>query len=100
MALAKDLNDPDSSGIVNPIVREAHKRWRRCNEWESNARNNAMEDYKFDNGDVYNGYQWPAQVVEMRGEKPNLTVNEVHNHNNHLVNDALQNKSEVKFRPT
>lgn len=95
-----DLNDPDSSGLTDPIVREAHQRWKRCAAWESTARNNASEDYKFILGDEYNHWQWPVEVQSVRQNKPNLTINEAANHCNHIINDAMQNKSEVRYRAT
>lgn len=98
--MAEDLNDPDSSGIVDPIVREAHTRFKRCMAWEQTARNNALQDYRFAHGDVYNMYQWPVEIQNMRGDKPSLTVNEVANHLNQITNDAKQHKSSVKYRPT
>lgn len=95
-----DLNDQDSSGIVDPIVREAHKRFKRCMAWEQTARNNGLQDYKFAHGDEYNMHQWPAEIQTMRGDKPSLTVNEVMNHLNQITNDAKQHKSSVKYRAT
>lgn len=96
----EDLNDPDSSGIVDPIVRRAHKRFKKCQSWEETARNNALEDYKFAHGDSYNQYQWPAAIQQDRGERPSLTVNEVQQNNLLIINEALQNKTDVKYRPT
>lgn len=98
--MPEDLNDPDSSGVTDPIVRRAHKRFRKCQEWESSARQNWLSDYKFANGDVYNGYQWPTDIQEQRGTKPSLTVNETRQHNLHIINEAKQNKASVKYRPT
>ncbi len=95
-----DLNDPDSSGIVDPIVRRAHKRFKKCQSWEETARNNALEDFKFANGDSYNQYQWPIAIQQDRGERPSLTVNEVRQHNLSIINEARQNKTDIKYRPT
>lgn len=95
-----DLNDQDSIDATDPVVRRAHKRWKKCRDWEATARNNWLLDYKFANGDTYNNYQWPVNLYEARGERPSLTVNEVRQHNLHIINDAKQNKAAVKYRPT
>lgn len=94
-----DLNAPDSTGVTDPIVRRAHKRFKRCQEYESTARQNWLNDYKFVNGDVYNNYQWPTDIQEQRGARPSLTVNETIVHCDHISNEAKQNKAAVKYRP-
>jgi hypothetical protein len=95
-----DLNDESSSDATDPIVRRAHKRFLKCQRYEANARQNWLADYKFANGDVYNNYQWPVDIYNDRGARPSLTVNEVHVHNLHIINEAKQNKADVKYRPT
>lgn len=96
-----DLNSPDSSGITDSIVRRAHRRWKRCQEYYSQANDNWLMDYKFSNGDTYNNYQWPVEIYKSRGEqRPSLTVNETRQHNLHIINEAKQNKAQVKYRPT
>lgn len=100
MADDVDLTDSSSIDATDPIVRRAHKRFRKCEEWESQARQNWAEDYKFAHGDAYNNYQWPADVYQDRGSRPSLTVNETRQHNLHVINEARQNKTEVKYRPT
>lgn len=96
-------NDPSNDSAINatdPIVRRAHKRFRKCQAWESTARQNWLKDYKFANGDEYNNYQWPDDLYESRGSRPSLTVNETRTHNDHIINEATQNKASVKYRPT
>ena len=100
-----DTNDPvnlttDGINASDPVVVRAHRRWRKCWDWESNARNNWLLDYKFANGDVYNNYQWPINLYEARGERPSLTVNETRQKNLHIINEAKQNKAGVKYRAT
>src|SRR6185312_4968562 len=96
-----DLYDPtDGEAGTEPVVLRAHQRFRRCQDWESTARNNWEMDIKFDAGDAYNNYQWPSDIYQDRGEKPSLTVNETHQHNLHIINEAKQNKASVKYRPT
>lgn len=86
----------------DPIVEEATKRFRRCAEWESSARENFLNDYKFRHGDSYNGYQWPNRVRNNReiDARPCLTMNITAQHNLQITNEALQNKSSVAFRAT
>lgn len=95
-----NLNDPDGTNATDPVVRRAHKRFLKCQRYESEARNNWLLDYKFANGDEYNNYQWPVTLYNDRGEKPSLTVNECRQHNLHIINEAKQNKADVKYRPT
>lgn len=90
----------EGEAATAPVVRRAHKRWKQCRDWESDARNNWLMDLKFDSGDSYNNYQWPTEIYQDRGAKPSLTVNETHQHNLHIINEAKQNKASVKYRPT
>jgi hypothetical protein len=95
-----NLNDEGNIDATDPIVRRAHRRFKKCQRYETDARNNFMLDLKFANGDVYNNYQWPIDIYQDRGARPSLTVNEVRQHNLHIINEAKQNKAEVKYRPT
>src|SRR6266481_1396149 len=85
---------------TDPIVLRAHRRFLKCQRYETSARSNWIADYKFANGDVYNNYQWPVDIYQDRGSRPSLTVNETRVHNLHLINEAKQNKTDVKYRPT
>ena len=97
--------DPDPGTLTlsgDPIVEEATKRFKRCVEWESSARENFLNDYKFRHGDSYNGYQWPNRTRNNRelDARPCLTMNITRQHNLQITNEALQNKSSVAFRAT
>tara|TARA_R110000868_G_scaffold410518_2_gene698940 strand:- start:1096 stop:3318 length:2223 start_codon:yes stop_codon:yes gene_type:complete len=85
---------------LDAVVRRAHRRWKRCHDFERIARQNWDNDYKIANGDAYNNYQWPVEIYRDRGSRPSLTVNEIRLHNLHIINEAKQNKASVKFRPT
>jgi hypothetical protein len=100
MAADPDLGTQTLSG--DPIVEEATKRFKRCVEWESTARENFLNDYKFRHGDAYNGYQWPNRTRNNRelDARPCLTMNITRQHNLQITNEALQNKSSVAFRAT
>jgi len=90
----------EGEGRYAQVVARAHRRFKRCQAFESDARNNWLMDYKFANGDDYNNWQWPATVYQDRGARPSLTVNETRQHNLHIINEAKQNKAAVKYRPT
>lgn len=92
-------SDPVTLG-VDPVIAEAMKRWRRCSEWEANARERFIDDVKYAEGDSDNGYQWPAAVKRNRDvdKRPCLTINIVRQHNKQITNDSLQNKASVKIR--
>lgn len=81
------------------VVVRAHRRFRRCQKWEARARENWLNDQKFANGDEYNRYQWPSAIYETRGNRPTITVNETRIHNKMIINEALQHKASVEFRP-
>lgn len=95
-----DLSNDTTIAATDPIVIRAHRRFLKCQRYETEARTHWLLDYKFANGDEYNGWQWPANVYDLRGDKPSLTVNEVRQHNLHIINEAKQNKADVKYRPT
>ena len=82
------------------IIAEAKSRFARCQAWESTARENALADTKFANGDSYNNWQWPQTILSGRGDRPCLTQNKVRQHNLHIVNDARQHKAAIKVSPT
>ena len=90
----------DAPLSLDPVVRRAHRRFMKTKRWNTDAYNNWLMDIKFDAGDCYNNYQWPVEVYQDRGAKPSLTVNETHQHNLHIINEASQNKASVKYRPT
>lgn len=93
----------DVAGLsLDPVVREAMKRFRRCAEWEANARENFLDDLKFAHGDADNGYQWPNRIRQNRDvdSRPCLTMNIIRQHNLQIINEAKQNKSSVRFKAT
>jgi hypothetical protein len=86
----------------DPILQEAYDRFRRCEKWESTARTNFLNDYKFANADAYNGYQWPNELRRTReiDDRPTLTLNGARQHNLQIINDAKQNKPGMKAMAT
>ncbi len=100
-----DIDDRDDGAEgVSPdetIVLEAKKRFRRCREWEQEARTNALEDTKFAEGDSRNKYQWDAAQHQARTKdgRPALTINKVRQGCLQIINDQRQNKSQIRVRP-
>jgi Phage P22-like portal protein len=82
------------------ILREAKERFERCKDWETAARDHALYDVKFANGDSLNLWQWDTNVRSERGSRPTLTYNQVRQHNLQVINDARQNKAQIKVTPT
>jgi Phage P22-like portal protein len=82
------------------IIAEAKARFARCQSWESTARDYAIQDARFANGDSRNNYQWTTDVLSARGDRPCLTMNKARVHNRHIINDNLKNKSAIKVTPT
>jgi len=86
------------------LLKEAKQRFKRCDLWEAIARKRWLEDYKFYNADSYNMYQWPDNARNARGfgtgdERPCLTVNKSAKHCDMIINDALQNKTQIRIKP-
>lgn len=107
MSIPTEAADSDTSkeGVDDKLVREARARFKRCEDWEATARTRWINDVKFYNGDAYNMYQWPDNARNARGfgtgdERPCLTVNKARQHCLQIVNDARQNKTSVKIKPT
>ena len=81
------------------IIREGKERFTRCEAWERQWRERALFDTKFANGDHANMWQWDANVRTERGSRPSLTYNQVRQHNLQVINDARQNKAQIKISP-
>lgn len=96
-----DAPDVDGGEDDEDIIREAHKRFIKCEKWEAIARRRWQEDWQFANGDSENNFQWPDQLYVARttNERPALTINKVRQHNLQIINDAKQNKTGIKYRP-
>lgn len=85
------------------IIKEAKQRFKRCEDWEAEARKLFVEDLKFVNGDSDNNYQWPDAIRQYRSNtqspSPCLTINKVEKHCDMIINDGKQNKAGVSIRP-
>jgi len=82
------------------VIAEAKKRFKRCEEWEGEARSRFVEDRKFANADSENGWQWNDKMRTARelDSRPCLTINKTRQHNLQIINDARQNKPSVAVR--
>src|SRR5215469_432134 len=91
--------DPNSD---EGIFLEAKDRHHRCKTWYSLAHRNWREDWKFTWADTYNGFQWPNELRKNRDidARPCLTINKTRQHVLQIVNDGLQNKPAIVYRPT
>ena len=82
------------------IVQEARKRFDRCVAWETQWRERALFDTKFANADSHNGWAGTLTLRTERGSRPTLTYNYVRQHLLQVINDARQNKAQIKVTPT
>jgi hypothetical protein len=89
------------SAADEKLVEEAHKRFARCEDAESEERKLWKEDLRFANGDPDNGWQWDEQMRKSREQdkRPCLTINKVKQHNRQITNDARQNKPTIRVYP-
>jgi hypothetical protein len=101
MAWSKSFASKDISEEDIEIIIEAQKRFKICEDWESQARLFFEYDYKFANADSNNMYQWDNWVIGDRqtNKRPCLTINKTQQHNLQIINDGKQNKPGVNIRP-
>lgn len=94
------LNEETSAGD-DKIIKEAKRRFKQCETWESTTRTLFLDDIRFANADSDNMYQWPDSIRRNRDidERPCLTINKTRQHNLQIINDAKQNKPSVKVHP-
>ena len=83
------------------LITEARKRFKRCVDWESTARQRFVADIKFAEGDSDNRWQWEDKAYQERTDnrKPALTINKTRQSNLQILNDQRQNKSQISIRP-
>jgi len=84
---------------TDKIIATALERFKRCEDAESEIRNQALEELKFSLGE-----QWPEEIRRARetdpnGARPCLTVDKLDQYIRQVVNDARQNKPAIKPRP-
>ena len=76
---------PKNTEADDKLLEEARKRFKRCSDYESTARQRFRDDMKFAEADSDNLWQWEGKAYQARidAQKPALTVN----------------KSQIKIRP-
>lgn len=91
----------DGLPVGNPVVAEARRRFEWCAEWESTWRTRFLDDYRFENADSENGYQWPNSIRRNRqlDSRPCLTLNITKQHNLQISNEARKAKASSKILP-
>jgi hypothetical protein len=91
----------DTNTTTSKVVEEARSRFKKAKDWEQDARNRQKADVRFCEGDSDNKYQWEATIYEGRvgRDAPALTINKTRQHCLQIVNDARQNKAQIRIRP-
>lgn len=84
------------------IVRRAHDRFRAAQEWEADSRQRFKDDIRFLFADPDDQNQWNAAVRAQRqlAGQPMVTINKVHTHWLHVVNQGKENKPQITISPT
>lgn len=96
--MAKNTKKPTAD---EKLLEEIRTRFKRCEDYESEARNLWKTDLRFANGDPDNGWQWEESMRKSRelDKRPCLTINKVKQHNRQITNDARQNKPSIRVYP-
>ena len=83
--------------MADDILKEAQEAYRECQERERENRQNAEEDIRFARLEE----QWPEDVKRQRelDGRPCLTINKLGPIIRQVVNDARQNKPQIKVQP-
>ncbi len=77
------------------ILQEARDVWEDCLSTHNENRQNAVDDLRF--GRV--GDQWPADVRQMRRNRPMLTINRCPTSIRQVINDIRQNTPRIHVKP-
>jgi len=79
------------------LLKEAKRLFALAGEVEADNRKNALDDIEF----ALLSKQWDEQDVQRRRQKgkPCLTINKLPSHIRQVVNDARQNKPQIKINP-
>ena len=83
--------------MTDDILAEAKEAFRLCEEREADNRREALEDLTFSRL----AEQWPAEIRKAREEdgRPCLTINRLPAFIRQVVNDARQNKPQIRCHP-
>ena len=88
----------DSQSDYDPIIDEAKKFLRLCNDSDTMNRQEALEDLKFASG----GDQWPVDLQNSRNleSRPVLTINKLDGYCRQVTNQQRQQRPRIKVHPT
>ena len=83
--------------MSDDVLAQAKEAFRLCEEREADNRREALDDLKF----ARLAEQWPAEIRKAREEegRPCLTINRLPAFIRQVVNDARQNKPQIKCHP-
>lgn len=87
----------DKKQKSSDLLTEGRKAFQRCSDHEKDNRQTGLDDIKFSRLSE----QWPDEIVEQRRResRPILTINRMKPFIRQVVNDARQNKPQIKVHP-
>jgi hypothetical protein len=87
----------DSKQNSSDLLTEGRKAFQRCSDYESENRETGLDDIRFSRL----SQQWPDDVANQRRQedRPMLTINRMKPFIRQVVNDARQNKPQIKVHP-
>ena len=100
MTTFSDLDQEKAMQADDRIIAEAKRRFDYAETYEAHTRQLELEDLKFAYGDSDNQWQWPKDIQDRLDKRVRLTINKARQHCLQVINDAKQNKSSIKVRPT
>jgi hypothetical protein len=91
------MTEDDKTEDSDDILRRGKEAFSRCDDAEEENRARALEDIKF----ARLGEQWPEAIEKQRKleHRPCLTINKMPAFIRQVVNDARQNKPQIKVHP-
>src|SRR6185369_15523493 len=90
----KDDEGKLSASQQEKICARARKRFEACIGANSEDRREALEDWKF-----RNGQQWDDTAKRIRGDRPMLTINKTNTFVHQITNDQRQNRPSIDISP-
>ena len=86
----KEEEDEKKSDPLHEVLEQ----YKIADEYWSEDRRMALEDIKFRNGE-----QWYPEDLQLRKNRPCLTVDKLNQYIRQIVNDGRQNRAAIKVRP-
>ena len=93
---------PDQTQEQRDVAARAKRRFEEGIAYEQDFRSKFREDMNFLFADPDNQDQWPDAVKSARSAdlRPMLTINKVHTHVGHVVNEMRENQPRISVHPT